>query len=199
MGGYSVNSIEIVERAINELIIEFKDRRDYFFNEHDIHHVFYCKLSDLGDLIHPEYPTKKRFIRIRNKDMGHSYIEGEHCFEPDVKKGVRGHYDFVVLNQDFYNKYQSNFPRISNKRLNTNLDIDYKYIDVAIEFKYITDTFNLLEIEYDLFKLKQADEVKHKKLIIFTRRRKTDKNFEDSIKLLENLKKDENEVNIKII
>lgn len=64
-----MESLEIVDKAIEDLIEEFKNREDNFFNEHDIHHVFYCKLSSLGDLVHPEYPTRKRFIRIRGKNV----------------------------------------------------------------------------------------------------------------------------------
>lgn len=93
--------LNIVDNAINELIDDFKTRKDYFFNEHDIHHVFFCKLSELGNLVHPEYPTLKRFTRIRGKKTDETYKNGIHCFKPGVKKGVRGHYDFVVLNNRF--------------------------------------------------------------------------------------------------
>lgn len=191
--------LEIIDNAITELINEFKTRKDYFFNEHDIHHVFYCKLSELGDLVHPEYPTLKRFIRIRGKNTGEIYEYGVHCFEPHVKKGVRGHYDFIVLNNRFYNEYKDNFDKLSNKTVNINSDIDYPYIDVAIEFKYITGTFDPREIEYDLFKLKQANEVKTKKLIIFTRKREADKNYGKMIKSLKNIKETEKDLDVEII
>ena len=75
-----MDSLEIVDKAIENLVEEFKNREDYFFNEHDIHHVFYCKLSSLGDLVHPEYPTRMRFIRIRGKNTGETYENGIHCF-----------------------------------------------------------------------------------------------------------------------
>ena len=198
-GGVCMDSLEVVNKTIKELIDDFKSRKDYFFNEHDIHHVFYCKLSELGDMIHPEYPTLKRFIRIRGKKTDETYKNGVHCFEPDIKKGVRGHYDFVVLNNKFYNEYKDNFDKLSNKTVNINSDIDYPYIDVAIEFKYITGTFDPREIEYDLFKLKQADEVKNKKLIIFTRKRETDKNYGKMIETLENIKEIEKDLHIEII
>lgn len=194
-----MDSVEIVNTAINELIEEFNVRKDYFFNEHDIHHVFYCKLSKLGDLVHPEYPTLKRFVRIRGKKTDETYEDGVHCFDPTVKQGVRGHYDLVVLNKDFYHEYQDNFDKLSNKKVNSNADVNYPFIDVAIEFKYITGTFDPREIDYDIFKLKQADEVKHKKLIIFTRKRETDKNYSKMIESLENLKERENELHVEII
>lgn len=194
-----MNSLEIVNAAIKDLIHEFKTRPDYFFNEHDIHHVFYCKLTSLGDLVHPEYPTRKRFIRIRGKKSDEKYETGVHCFDPDVKKGVRGHYDFVVLNEDFYNQFQNNFDKLSNKKINSNLTTDFSYIDIAIEFKYITGTFNPREIEYDLFKLKEADEVIYKKFIILTRRRESDKNYGEMIKKLQEIKDKEKELHIEII
>jgi len=156
-------------------------------------------MTTLGDLIHPEYPTQKRFIRIRGKKTDEKYEDGIHCFNPSIKKGVRGHYDFIVLNEDFYNKYSNDFNKISNKRVNINSELDFPYIDIAIEFKYITGTFDIREINYDLFKLKQADEVKNKKLIIFTRKRETDKNYEKMIKSLEDIKNTEKEIEIEII
>lgn len=194
-----MNSLEFVENALEELIIEFKERRDYFFSERDIHAVFYCKLTSLGDLIHPEYPTRKRFIRIRGKKTDERYTEGVHCFEPSANTGRRGHYDFAVLNQEFFNKYQDNFEKLSSTSVETNKDLKDHYIDIAIEFKYITGTFDPREIEYDLFKLKQASEVKNKKLIIFTRRRPTDKNYDGMIQSLYKIKEDEPELHIEII
>lgn len=192
-----MESLEIVDKAIENLVEEFKNREDYFFNEHDIHHVFYCKLSSLGDLVHPEYPTRKRFIRIRGKNSGETYENGIHCFEPNIKNGVRGHYDFVVLNKAFYNKYKDNFEKLSNKTVDRDLEIDYPYLDIAIEFKYITGTLDLREIEYDLFKLKQANEAQIKKLIIFNR--KGNKNYHENLKTLEKLISSESDLQIQII
>lgn len=192
-----MESLEIVDKAIDDLIEEFKSHEDYFFNEHDIHHVFYCKLSSLGDLVHPEYPTRKRFIRIRGKNTGENYENGIHCFEPNIKNGVRGHYDFVVLNKSFYNKYKNNFDTLSNKTVDRDLKIDYPYLDIVIEFKYITGTLDLREIEYDLFKLKQANEAQYKKLIIFNR--KGNKKYYENIRALEKLILNESDLQIQII
>jgi hypothetical protein len=196
--GDNMNSLKVVNKAIEDLIQEFNKRPDYFFNEHDLHHVFYCKLTSLGDLIHPEYPTKKRFIRIRGKKTDETYEDGVHCFEPDVKKGRRGHYDFVVLNETFYNQNREDFDKLSNSTVDINKDIDYPYIDIAIEFKYITGTFDQREIEYDRFKLKKANEVLHKKLIIFTKPRKG-KNYDSMRSYLDYIEGSGKEIQIEVI
>ena len=194
-----MNSLIIVENALEELINEYKDRKDYFFSERDIHAVFYCKLSALGDLVHPEYPTRKKFIRIRGKKTDERYTEGIHCFEPTDKSGKRGHYDFAVLNKTFYKKFQADTRRLSSEIAETNIDLNYQYIDIAIEFKYITGTFDQREVEYDLFKLKQASEVENKMLIIFTRRRPTDKKYDDMLRSLRKIKENEPKLHIEII
>ncbi len=41
MGGIKIKTEEIVQNAIDELIEDFKNNRDFFFNEHDLHHVFF--------------------------------------------------------------------------------------------------------------------------------------------------------------
>lgn len=64
-----MDSLKIVDQAILELIKEYKQRKNYFFSEREIHTIFYCKLTALGDLVHPEYITKKRFKRIRGKKL----------------------------------------------------------------------------------------------------------------------------------
>lgn len=122
-----------------------------------------------------------------------------HCFEPTTKLGRQGHYDFAVLKKEFYNRYKDNIKKLSNESPGTNLDLEYPYLDIAIEFKYITGTFDQREVEYDLFKLKQASEVENKKLVIFTRRRPTDKKYDHTIELLKKIKEKEHEIDIEII
>lgn len=194
-----MDSLKIVDKAILELIEEYKKRKNYFFSEREIHAIFYCKLSSLGDLVHPEYITRKRFKRIRGKKTNERYTEGIHCFEPSDKLGKRGHYDFGVLNKEFYTKYKYDIKRLSNEEAGTNLDLKIPYLDIAIEFKYITGTFDEREVEYDLFKLKQASEVENKKLIIFTKKRPTDKNYDTMIQSLEKMSDEESEIDIKVI
>ena len=57
-----MDSESIVQNGINDLIDYFETHRDCFFNENDLHHVFYGNLSNLGNLVRPEYPTRKRFF-----------------------------------------------------------------------------------------------------------------------------------------
>jgi hypothetical protein len=109
-----------------------------------------------------------------------------------------GHYDFVVLNETFYDQNRGDFDKLSNKKVDINKDIDYPYIDIAIEFKYITGTFDQREIEYDLFKLKEADEVLHKKLIILTKPRKG-KNYDSMRSYLDYIEGSEKEIQIELI
>lgn len=194
-----MDTLEIVDNAIKELIAEYQVLKNYYFREREIHYIFYGKLSSLGELVHPEYPTQKRFKRIKGKKTDETYTEGIHSFDPHLKKGRTGSYDIVILNREFYNKYKNNLVKLASSKVDSNKDLNCEYIDIAIEFKYITGTFNLREVEYDIFKLKQASEVKHKKLIIFTRRRLTDKKYPDMIKTLEKIKNDEPGLHIEII
>ncbi len=194
-----MDALKIVDQAIDELISEYPEKKNYYFREREIHYIFFKKLSSLGELVHPEYPTRKRFKRIKNKKVEKQYIQSIHCFDPDIKKGKRGSYDIVVLNPEFYNYYYDNIVRLSSTKIDTNIHLNCKYIYIAIEFKYIKGTFDRLEVEYDLFKLKQANEVENKKLIIFTKRRPTDKNYDTMIKSLKEIKKNEHEIHIEII
>ena len=167
----------IVQNGIDELITYFELHRDCFFNEHDLHHVFYGNLSILGNLIRPEYPTRKRFF---GKKKGYDdFINGTHSFPPRGENvpinSYRGHYDFAVLNEDFYNefKYQKDirFERLSSKNVDTNSDRTDKYLDVVIEFKYIAGQFKSEYIDFDIFKLKEAEEAKKKIFLVFVRKR----------------------------
>ena len=175
-GGINLNSEKIVQDAIKELINDFKTHRDCFFNEHDIHHVFYCKLSSLGNLVRPEYPTRKRFFGT--KKGYDEFIPGKHSFPP-LRKNVpktsyRGHYDFAILNEEFYNEFKNQkderFERLSCKNVDTNWDRNDKYIDIAIEFKYIAGQFKKEYFDFDIFKLNEADEVKNKIFLVFVRK-----------------------------
>ncbi len=144
------------------------------------------------NLIHPRYPTRQRFIREKTSDE--TYLFDIHCFDPEIKKGVRGHYDFAIFNEEFYNKHLGEldqFDRLSNKNVDTNIDIEDQYIDFAFEFKYITNGSinNVKEIEFDIFKLKEAKEVENKYLIIFIKKIFSDKGFDQIIKPLNKLKK----------
>ncbi|MGF7118645.1 hypothetical protein [Methanobacterium oryzae] len=185
----------IIELALNELADEFQNNPDEFFNEHDFHHKFFCMLyPKFKNLIHPEYPTRKRFIKERAENE--KYIFGKHCFDPDTKKGVRGHYDFVIFKEEFYNEHKDaldKFDRLSNKKVDTNIDIEDMYIDFAFEFKYITSgSINVIkEVEFDIFKLNEAAEAENKYLIIFIKKIFSDKGFRQIIEPLNKLKKEQ--------
>jgi hypothetical protein len=192
----------VIEVAVNELADEFYQNPDEFFNEHDFHHLFFCKLyPKFKHLIHPEYPTRKRFIKEKASDE--EYSLGKHCYGPEIKKGVRGHYDFAVFKEEFYNKHKNaldRFDRLSNKNVNTNLDSDHKYIDFAIEFKYITSgSISVIkEIEFDIFKLQNAEEAENKYLIIFIKKIFSDRGFKQIIGPLNKFQADEKNVEILI-
>ena len=92
------------------------------------------------------------------------------------------------------------FDRLSNKNVNTNIDIQDQYIEFAFEFKYITNgSISVIkEIEFDIFKLKEAKEAKNKYLIIFIKKIFSDKGFNQIIKPLNKLKEEEKGIEILI-
>jgi hypothetical protein len=191
----------IVEKAINDLIEEYLDEPDDFFNEHDFHHLFFCKLyPHLKHLIHPEYPTRKRVIK--NKENKDEYSNTKHLFEPEIGKGRRRHYDFVIFNKDFYDRYikeLGRFDRLSNREADVNIDIENKYIDYVFEFKYITSgSINVInEVKSDVFKLKEAKEAFNRYLIIFIKKSIiSKKGFKQIIEPLEQIRESEKGIEI---
>ena len=200
-----MNSQKIVEKAIEELKDEFLKDEDEFFNEHDFHHIFFCKLyPQFKHLIHPEYPTRSRFVR--DKGDYEKYVSGVHSSEPEkTKTGSRGHYDFVIFNEDFYNEHKDaldRFERLSNKLVDTNLDITHQYIDFAFEFKYVTSGSKSFvdEVNFDIFKLNEAKEVDKKYLIVFMKKKRfSEKGFNQIIGPLETFKESEKGLDIIIV
>ena len=201
-----MNSEEIVQKAIGELKEDFRNNRDCFFNEHDLHHVFFCKLSRLGNLVRPEYPTRRRFFA--DKEDSKEYINGKHSFPPrgeDVPKSSRrGHYDFAILDEDFYLEFKGlseRFERLSSKNVDTNLDQEgRKYVDIAIEFKYITGQCQRDNIEFSIFKLKEAEEVRKKIFLVFIRKRGiSNERYEKIINFLRKMKEKSKEIEMDII
>jgi hypothetical protein len=196
----------IIELKIQELSDEFYEYPDHFFNEHDFHHKFYCMMyPEFDNLLHPEYPTRMRFIK--EKSNNEEYSLGIHCFNHEDenlrKNSRRGHYDFVIFKEKFYNDHigkLDQFDRLSNKKIHTNIDIKDQYIEFAFEFKYITNgSISVInEIEFDIFKLKEAKEVKNKYLIIFIKKIFSDKGFNQIIKPLNKLKEEEKGIEILI-
>ncbi len=192
-----MSSQGIVELAIEELADEFQENPDEFFNEHDFRHRFFCKLyPEFNNLVHPEYPTRMRFIKEKAPDE--EYIRGKQCFEPGAKKGVRSSYDLAIFKEEFYDRNALNrFGRLSNK--DVDIDIKDKYIDFAFEFKYITSgSVDIREIEFDIFKLKNAEEAENRYLVIFIRKIFGDEGFKQIIGQLNKFKAAEKGVEILI-
>jgi len=160
----------LIHSSIKTIINQFHRKPDNFFNEHEFHqycyHAFYRKkefsrqyMTNDGkktNVLHPEYPTLKRFNRS----------------EPRVDpKGVRARYDMVILNPEFIAKNE--FKKVRCRDIGK-FDIPREYksknIIAAVEFKYIIhhgDQY-LHEIEYDHLKLKNAEEVEQKYMLVFT-------------------------------
>jgi hypothetical protein len=206
-GGESLNSEEIVQNATNELKEDFRKNRDCFFNEHDLHHVFFCKLSQLGNLVRPEYPTRRRFSA--DKEDSKEYISGKHSFPPRgenvPKRSRRGHYDFAILDEEFYSEFKGlndRFERLSSKNVDTNLDQEgRKYVDIVIEFKYINGPCQRENIEFSIFKLKEAEEVRKKIFLVFIRKEgMSPERYEKIINFLNRMKEESKlEINMEII
>jgi hypothetical protein len=123
-----------------------------------------------------EYPTRKRFFA--DKEDSDEYISGKHSFPPRgenvPKSSRRGHYDFAILDEEFYSEFKGlsdRFERLSSKNVDTNLDQEgRKYVDVAVEFKYITGQCKRENIEFCIFKLKEAEEARKKIFLVFIRK-----------------------------
>src|SRR5665647_1257684 len=91
---------EIVNDGIGKTINKFREHPRIFFSEMDIHsYLYYCLYSTrfevktkdgvLTSCLHKEYPTNFRYSKETMEDYGLN------------KEGVRGHFDFVVLNPQF--------------------------------------------------------------------------------------------------
>jgi hypothetical protein len=202
-----LNLEEIVQNDIGELKEDFRKNKNCFFNEHDLHHVFFCKLSQLGNVVRPEYPTRRRFFTDKEDSL--EYINGKHSFPPRgenvPKRSRRGHYDFAILSEDFYSEFKGlsdRFERLSSKNIDTNLDQEgRKYVDIAIEFKYITGQCQRDNIEFSIFKLKEAEEVRKKIFLVFIRKEGiSPERYEKIINFLNRMKEEsKGEIDMEII
>lgn len=192
----------IVEMAIDDLAEEFQESPDEFFNEHDLQSRFFCRLYlEFKNLIHLEYPTRKRFIKEKTSDK--NYISGKHCFEPETNEGVRDHYALAIFKEEFYNNYKNEldgFGRLSDDDISSNLNIRDTYMDFVFEFKYITSggISAIREIEFKIFKLKEATESRNKYLLIFIKKIFGIKEFKQIIEQLNEVRANENGLEILI-
>ena len=174
----------LIEKTIKTIINQFHRKPYNFFNEHEFHqycyHVFYSKkefskqftTSDgkKTNILHPEYPTVKRFDRKK--------IE---FFEKDVKKGVRARYDMAILNPSFIQNNPIN--TIINRNINFSSGKENDLI-AAFEFKFITNHDKKFqhEIDYDFNKLSNAQEVNLKYMLVFANTIKNEVDYFAKIK-----------------
>lgn len=158
----------LVLKTVKTIVTQFHRKPDIFYNEHDFHHYCYhsfCrqkefsklyKTSDgrMTNILHPEYPTLKRFSRK----------------EPKVDpKGKRARYDMAILNPDLI--VNNEFEKVRCRDISKFKPLDYrtKNLVAAIEFKFIIrhgDQFKH-EILYDHLKLKNAKEADLKCILVF--------------------------------
>ena len=160
----------LIYDSIKTIINQFHRKPDNFFNEHEFHqycyHVFYGKKEfskQFGtedgkktNILHPEYPTLKRFNR---KELR---------LDP---RGVRARYDMAILNPIFIEN--NTFEKVRCRDIQKfQLPREYKSKNLisAIEFKYIIRHGKGFhhEIQYDYFKLKSAEEAEQKYMLVFT-------------------------------
>ncbi len=163
---------ELIISSIRTIINQFRRKPDNFFNEHDFHHYFYhvfyskkefSKQYQTKDekvkktnILHPEYPTLKRFRRIPTPQL-------------DEENGKRARYDISILKPEFIQTHYLETIRCRDIT-KTNSIRNKKNLFAVIEFKYIIRHSRscIKEIQFDNFKLKHANEAEHKYLLIFT-------------------------------
>ena len=167
MANYYQSSIH---DTIITLINQFHRKPHNFFNEHEFHqycyHAFYRKkefskqyITKDGkktNILHPEYPTLKRFKR---KPIS---------LDPN---GVRARYDMAILNSEFIKRNNFEKVRCRDIRLfDLPRECKSKNLIAALEFKFIIrhSPQYEYEIKYDHFKLSNAEEVDLKYMLVFT-------------------------------
>lgn len=170
---------KLIQDTIKTIINQFYRKPFNFFNEHDFHqycyHAFYRrkefsrqyatkdKDGKRTNILHPEYPTLKRFKRRPTS------------LDP---KGVRARYDMAILNPKFIENNSFEKVRCRDIKLFKDpKDFKSKNLIAAFEFKYIIKhSPNFIhEIEFDYIKLKNADEVGLKYMLVFANTVKREK------------------------
>ncbi len=180
---------KLIEQTIKTVVNQFHRKPFIFFNEHGFHqycyHIFYgkkefSKLFETEDgkktnLMHPEYPTIKRFVRKSIK-----------LFD----KGTRASYDMVILNPDFIKR--NKLVTVVNRNI-AEADHSDDNLIAAMEFKFITTKSKnfIHELKWDFFKLKKAREVQLKYMLVFSTTKENEKeiislirSFDSSVKVV---------------
>ncbi|MGD0978598.1 MAG: hypothetical protein ABR962_05585 [Candidatus Bathyarchaeia archaeon] len=149
---------ELVSKGIRKTVNKFREQPCIFFSEMDIHsYLYYCLYSTRFEVktadgavtscLHKEYPTHFRYSKETMEDYGFT------------KKGVRGHYDFAILNPQFVE--ESRIASIVNKNID-DLEVRSKDKDrfrkellTVIELKYVVNNSRKFvdEVEKDIKKL----------------------------------------------
>jgi hypothetical protein len=159
--------VQIVESAIDNLIMIFKKSPYFFYTESDLHCYLYseilnklpleewqCKTKDgkSSILLHKEYPTKERYSAKALEK---------------VPKGARGHFDLSIWN-----------PEQTEERLfRVEKSTDFKNEQqtfIAIEFDLIEGNDSLESavhhFKWDLLKLRSTkNEIEHGYSLVFVR------------------------------
>ena len=148
---------ELVSDGIRKTVNKFREHPCIFFSEMDIHsYLYHClystKLEEktidgvITSCLHKEYPTNFRYSKVTMEDYGLS------------KQGVRGHFDFAILNPKFLRDF--NIKNIENKsireteRRSKNKKFENELLS-AIELKYVVNNNRqfVKEVEKDTKKL----------------------------------------------
>jgi hypothetical protein len=149
---------EFVNDGIRKTVNKFREHPWIFFSEMDIHsYLYHClystrfevKTSDgvITSCLHKEYPTNFRYSKETMEDYGLS------------RKGVRGHFDFAILNPLFIQDFS--IAHIMNKSIgdtevrSRNRDKFRNELFSAIELKYVVNNSRkfIEEVEKDIKKL----------------------------------------------
>ena len=149
---------ELVRDGIRKTVNKFREQPYTFFSEMDIHsYLYYCLYSTRFEVkknggvtvscLHKEYPTNFRYSKETMDDYGLT------------KNGVRGHFDFAILNPQFIKEF--NIKNIKNKNIRNvedrskNKDKFRNELFSAIELKYVVNNSRkfIEEVEKDSKKL----------------------------------------------
>jgi hypothetical protein len=144
--------------GIKKTVNKFREYPYIFFSEMDIHsYLYYCLYSTkfeartidgvITSCLHKEYPTNFRYSKETMEDYGLS------------KQGVRGHFDFAILNPLFLQEF--NIENITNKNIretenrSKNKDKFKNELLSAIEIKYVVNNSRkfIEDVEKDTKKL----------------------------------------------
>ena len=104
----------LVSAGIRKTVNKFREYPYIFFSEMNIHsYLYHCLYSTkleartldgvITSCLHKEYPTNFRYSKETMEDYGLS------------KQGVRGHFDFAILNPHFIQEF--NIESVENKNI----------------------------------------------------------------------------------